>query len=56
VAKVNVHENFDLATEYGVMSIPRVFIFNKNRKPVHEIKGLVPESQLVKALNQILGV
>lgn len=42
--------------EYGVMSIPRVFIFNKNRKPVHEAKGLVPERELVNALNQVLGI
>jgi thioredoxin 1 len=55
VGKVDVSENFELASEYSIYGVPRVLIFNKNAKPVHDVKGLVPESDLVKLLNGVLG-
>jgi thioredoxin-like negative regulator of GroEL len=55
VAKVNVSDNMELAGEFNIYSIPRVLIFNKNAKPAHELKGFVPESELVKLLNQTLA-
>jgi thioredoxin 1 len=55
VGKVNVNDNFDLASEYNVINIPRVLIFNKNSKPLHELKGLVSEAELVKLLNGVVG-
>ena len=55
VGKVNVSENFELASEYNIYSVPRLLLFNKNRKPLHEVRGLVSESEIVKLLNQVVG-
>jgi thioredoxin-like negative regulator of GroEL len=55
VGKVDVSENLELASQFNIFSVPRVLIFNKNAKPVHELKGLVPESEIFKLVNGILG-
>lgn len=55
VGKVDVSENFELASQFNIYSVPRVMIFNKNPKPVHELKGLVPEAEIAKLLNGVLG-
>ena len=54
VGKVNVSENFDLANEYGINSIPRVMLFKGGKKPLRQFAGLVPERELVKLLNEAL--
>lgn len=55
VGKVNVDDNPDLANEYAVNTIPRVFIFKGNRKPVQQIVGLASEKELVQSLTRVLG-
>ncbi len=52
---MDISENMDLATTYNIFNIPRLLIFNKNAKPSHELKGLVPESEVTKLLNSVLG-
>lgn len=54
VGKVNVHDNFDLANEYGVMSIPRVFLFQGGKKPVKQVAGFVPEAELARLLESVV--
>jgi thioredoxin 1 len=55
VGKVNISENFELASEYNVYSVPRLLIFDRNRKPLHELRGLASESEIVKLLNKVIG-
>jgi thioredoxin 1 len=55
VGKVNISENFELAGEYGIYSVPRLLVFHKNRKPVHELRGLASETEIAKLLNQVIG-
>ncbi len=43
--KLNIDENTETAIEYGVMSIPDVFIFENKGKKTHSL-GFVPESEL----------
>ena len=53
VAKVNVDENQNLAREYGVMSIPTMFVF-KNGNVVDRLTGVRPTGALVEALSKHL--
>jgi thioredoxin 1 len=55
VGKLNVDDNQDLAIKYGVTSIPRVLIFKGGEQPKERFEGLVHESELVKAINRVLG-
>jgi thioredoxin 1 len=55
VGKVNVDENYELATQYGISTIPRVMIFKGSDQPVQTIVGLTSEAELVKLLNKQLG-
>jgi thioredoxin 1 len=55
VGKVNISENFELASEYSIYSVPRLLIFHRNRKPVRELRGLASEVEIAKLLNQVLG-
>jgi thioredoxin 1 len=55
VGKVNVDENPDLATEYGVVNIPRVLVFKGSARPLHTLVGLQPEAELVKLLKGVLA-
>jgi thioredoxin 1 len=54
VGKVNVHENFELANEYGVNTIPRVFLFHRGPKPLRQVAGLTSEATLVQLLDEAL--
>jgi thioredoxin 1 len=54
VGKVNIAENYELANEYRISSIPRVLIFRSNKKPLRQFTGLVAERDLVKALTEVL--
>jgi thioredoxin-like negative regulator of GroEL len=55
VGKVNIWDNFDLATQYRISSIPRVFLFKGGSQPVDQVVGFVPESQLVGMIKRALG-
>ncbi|HIU63878.1 MAG TPA: thioredoxin [Candidatus Avacidaminococcus intestinavium] len=52
IAKVNVDDVGDVASEYGVMSIPTLIYF-KDGKEVKRIVGVRPKDELVKELNAI---
>ncbi|MBY0523655.1 MAG: thioredoxin family protein [Gemmataceae bacterium] len=54
VGKVNIHENFELADEYDITGIPHLMLFHGGRKPLRQVKGLVPEAELVRILNDVL--
>jgi thioredoxin-like negative regulator of GroEL len=54
VGKVNVHENFELANEYDIQSIPRILLFRGSKKPIRQMAGLVSEAQLARMLNEVL--
>jgi thioredoxin 1 len=53
VGKVNVSEQFDLASQYGVSSIPRVLFFRGGDQPIRQLVGFVPEQELVKVVNEV---
>jgi thioredoxin 1 len=54
VGKVNVDENPELATEYGVTSIPRILFFNGSDKPVHSIVGAY-EGEILNKIESVIG-
>ncbi len=49
--KVNVDDNEELAAEFGIMSIPAVFML-KDGKPVNKFVGSLPERNIVDILNE----
>jgi thioredoxin 1 len=53
VFKVNVDTDPDLATEYGVMSIPAVFVF-KGGKVVDQQVGAAPKDRYASMLTRAL--
>lgn len=53
VAKVNVDDAPDLATRYGIRSIPSLLFF-KNGQVVDQLVGVQPESVLAAKLNDLL--
>jgi thioredoxin 1 len=53
VAKVNVDENPDLATRYGIQAIPTLLIF-KDGKVVGEIVGYVSKKVLKDRLEEAI--
>ena len=52
VGKLNIDENNQTATQYGVMSIPTLIIF-KNGQPVEQMVGVQQKGQLKKKLEAI---
>lgn len=54
VVKVNVDDAQDIATRFGVMSIPNLKFF-KGGEVVDEIVGAVPESTLAAKVDSLLG-
>jgi thioredoxin 1 len=54
VGKLNVDDSPDVATKFGVTSIPRIFFFKGGDKPKKTIVGVVSENELVKAINCLL--
>lgn len=54
VGKLNVDENPELASRYGVMSIPTLMLF-KGGQPVEFIVGLQPKPALVRRIDAVLG-
>src|SRR5205823_929485 len=54
VGKLNVDDAPDVATKFGVTSIPRVFIFKGGDKPQKTFVGLTSERELVASINSVL--
>jgi thioredoxin len=54
VGKLNVDDAPDVATKYGINTIPRVFIFKGGDKPREKAVGLVSEAELVKMINNVM--
>jgi thioredoxin 1 len=54
VGKLNVDDAPDVATKFGVTSIPRVFIFKGSDKPRRQVVGLTSETELVKMINGVM--
>ena len=53
IVKVNVDEISDLASEYGVMSIPNMF-FIKNGEVVKQVVGYQPKAALKQVLDSLI--
>jgi thioredoxin 1 len=53
IVKVNVDENPQTPTKYGVRGIPNLIIF-KGGQVVEQIVGAVPKDQLSVAINKVL--
>ena len=53
-AKVNVDESPFVASNYSIMSIPTLMIFNGG-KPVEHIIGFKPKDQVKKLLDSVLA-
>ena len=49
VAKLNVDENRDTATKYGIMSIPTILLF-KDGAVAKQVVGAMPKTALVSEL------
>ena len=49
VCKVNVDENQELAMEYGIMTIPAIFLFENGQKKANVV-GALPKAALLAKL------
>lgn len=49
VCKVNVDEEMELATQFGVMSIPTLVVM-KNGQPVNQSVGALPKAKILALL------
>ena len=54
MAKINIDDSRTMATELGVMNIP-TFIFFKGGKEVSRLSGAVPERELAKRVDEVIG-
>ena len=54
VAKMNVDENSNTPTQYGIRGIPAILFF-KNGELVEQVVGAVPKAQLVSVIDKVLG-
>ena len=54
VFKVNVDDAQEIASRYGVMSIP-TFIFFKDGKAVHQTVGALPQNVFEKEIASVIG-
>jgi thioredoxin 1 len=53
IAKVDIDQYPAIASKYGIMTIPNMFIF-KGGKPVSNIVGFKPKPQLKQSLDAVL--
>jgi thioredoxin 1 len=53
IAKVDIDDNSDIATQYGIMSIPTVMFF-KNGKAVAQTVGAVSKAELKRKIEENL--
>ncbi len=54
LAKVNIDENQQLASQLRIQSIPAVFAF-MNKQVVNAFQGVIPEKEIIKFLEKSLG-
>jgi thioredoxin 1 len=54
VAKIDVQNNNNVASKYGIMSIPALLFF-KNGEVVDQIIGAVPKKAVEDRLTRVLG-
>jgi len=54
IGKLNIDDEQEVAVKYGIMSIPRVFIF-KGGEAKHQLLGLKSEAELTQLINQVLA-
>src|SRR6516165_7984124 len=54
VGKLNVDDAPDVASKFGVTSIPRVFIFKGGDKPRKMFVGVTSERELVSSINSVM--
>lgn len=53
VVKLDVDENAQIPTEYGIRGIPTLILF-KNGEPVERLVGAMPKAQLVEAIRSVV--
>ncbi|MCL4538372.1 MAG: thioredoxin [Bacteroidetes bacterium] len=53
VAKLDVDANRDIASSFGIMSIPTLLIFN-NGRVADQVVGAVPKNMLVDKISRVL--
>ena len=54
LVKMNIDEHPQIAGQLGVQSIPAVFVFDRGQ-PFEGFKGALPESQIKKFIEQLIG-
>ena len=54
LAKINIDENKQIASQLRIQSIPAVFAF-KDKEVVDAFQGVIPESEVIKFLEKNLG-
>jgi thioredoxin 1 len=54
IGKLNVDENQNTPSQFGVMNIPTMIVF-KNGKEVDRIVGALPKAELQKKLDRAIG-
>ncbi|MDO8898761.1 MAG: thioredoxin [Bacteroidales bacterium] len=54
IGKLNVDENKQIASEFGIRSIPTLILF-KDGKPVEKFTGIKPKQAFAKAINAQLN-
>lgn len=54
IAKVDIDESSDIATDYSVMSVPTLIIF-KEGKEVHRITGFTSKQELMHVLSYVIN-
>jgi thioredoxin 1 len=55
VVKLNVDDNANIASQYGIRSIPTLILF-KGGQPIDTIVGAVPKTTLANAIDKQLQV
>ena len=53
-SKLNVDENPQVSTQYGIRSIPTLLVF-KDGKPVDQLVGAVPKKDVQKRVEAVLA-
>ena len=54
LAKINIDENQQIASQFRIQSIPTVFAF-KDKQPVNAFQGVISETEVIKFLEKSLG-
>ena len=54
LAKINIDENQQIASQLRIQSIPAVFAF-KDKQVVNAFQGVIPETEIIKFLEKCIG-